>query len=410
MEQILPNSSHNRNTRPPLPLLPQMRQTSTGVNTSTTIDVHIDTNTNIDKNTNAINSNNAEESSPSSLSSPPSITNNAKQATNKCRNVQVAATTTTTMMMTTPYKTKAAQKFKYNWEENYIKLKQYMKEQQQKQQQQQNYSHSQSNSNNTPIPKNTNNKSLLKWMNQQKREYRELQSKGISKLSSSQLQRLNDIGFKFTSRRKYGTWEERMNEFQEFTKLYHHGRVPVQHPTLGSWVHEQRRQYKLFIQKDARSKMTAGKINILKKAGFIFEIAKKSQLIDARSNSKSWEERYNELKLFKVRNGHTLVPQHYPRLGWWVNTQRKEHKKLITGKKSALTSAKVLKLVELDFVFDASGKKGNTGNRHEGTITAITTSPLRGTMLPTTGFATDDNVERGGEFNRNSTFPEQTNY
>jgi hypothetical protein len=35
--------------------------------------------------------------------------------------------------------------------------------------------------------------------------------------------------------------------------------------------------------------------------------------------------------------------------------------KLITGKKSALNSAKVLKVVELDFVIDASGKRGILG-------------------------------------------------
>jgi len=227
------------------------------------------------------------------------------------------------------------------------------------------------------------NPALIKWINQQKKEYRILQSKGSSKLSPSQIQRLNDIGFVFTSRRKYGSWEERMKEFQEFVTTNGHSRVPVLHPTLGSWVHAQRRHYKLYIENDPKSKMTEEKINELKSAGFLFEIAKKTQQTDARSNSKSWDERFEELKEFQSQFGHTVVPQHYPKLGWWVNAQRKEHKKLITGKKSALTSARLLTLIGIGFVFDASGKKGNT--RENGSSAGIETPP--------TGFMENDGVD-----------------
>jgi hypothetical protein len=70
--------------------------------------------------------------------------------------------------------------------------------------------------------------------------------------------------------------------------------------------------------------LTKEKVKELRDAGFIFEAAKSAQPgNDARSNSKSWDERYEELKLFKAKYGHTVVPQHYPQLGWWVNTQRK---------------------------------------------------------------------------------------
>ena len=99
--------------------------------------------------------------------------------------------------------------------------------------------------------------------------------------------------------------------------------------------------------------------------GFIFEVAKKSQQYDSRSNAKSWEDRFEELKDFKETFGHTIVPQHYPNLGWWVNTQRKERKKLKAGKKTSLTIERCLKLTEIGFVFDASNKRASTNYAYE---------------------------------------------
>jgi hypothetical protein len=61
-------------------------------------------------------------------------------------------------------------------------------------------------------------------------------------------------------------------------------------------------------------------------------------------------------------HSHTIVPQNYQVLGWWVNTQRKQYKKLKSGKKSSLTAERALKLAELGFCFDASGKKGGGGS------------------------------------------------
>ena len=202
------------------------------------------------------------------------------------------------------HQTKAGQKFTKNWEEQYSKLCQY--------------------GINTPIP--PHNVSLIRWIQKQKKEYRELQSSGESKLSPSQLQKLMDIGFQFTSRKQYRSWEDRMEEFRIYRQNVGHGRVPVSHPTLGSWVHEQRRQYKLYLRNDPKTKLTEEKLHELKESGFVFEMAKKRQSVDARSNAKSWEERFEELKLFKSKYGHTIVPQHYPKLGWWVNTQRKVRK------------------------------------------------------------------------------------
>ncbi len=215
------------------------------------------------------------------------------------------------------------------------------------------------------IPKNTTNPDhalLSTWIQTQKIEIRKLQQTGSSKLTAAQVQKLHDVGLKFTAKRPYYSWDERLEQLKQFKAAKGHARVPVNHPDLGSWVHDQRRQYKLYIQSDPRTKMTREKLQKMIDVGFVFEVAKKSQPYDSRSNAKTWEDRFEELKDFKETFGHTIVPQHYPNLGWWVNTQRKERKKLKAGKKTSLTIERCLKLTEIGFVFDASHKRTSSTN------------------------------------------------
>jgi len=70
----------------------------------------------------------------------------------------------------------------------------------------------------------------------------------------------------------------------------------------------------------------------------------------------SWEERYGELLEFKEEHGHVIVPQKSGPLGTWVKGQRTGYKKMKAEKKSPLTADKALKLSEIGFGFDASGR------------------------------------------------------
>jgi hypothetical protein len=214
------------------------------------------------------------------------------------------------------------------------------------------------------VPNKPEHSTLTAWINTQKTEYRKLQQTGASKLTASQVQKLNDVGLKFPAKRRYASWEQRLEQVKAFKEAHGHARIPVNHPELGSWVHDQRKHYKLYISNDPKTKMTQEKLQKMIDVGFIFEVAKKSQQYDSRSNAKSWEERFEELKDFKETFGHTIVPQHYPNLGWWVNTQRKERKKLKAGKKTSLTIERCLKLTEIGFVFDASNKRSSASNYH----------------------------------------------
>ena len=75
---------------------------------------------------------------------------------------------------------------------------------------------------------------------------------------------------------------------------------------------------------------------------------------DQTVSRKTWDERFDELIQFKNAHGHTLVPQSVTGLGEWVH----KHKKLKQGKPSPLSLERTLKLIDIDFCFDASGEKG----------------------------------------------------
>ena len=117
------------------------------------------------------------------------------------------------------------------------------------------------------------------------------------------MQRLVDVGFAFKPKRSYATWETRLKQVRDFKLQYGHAKIPVNHPTLGSWVHSQRREYKNYLNKDPNTRLNDRRLRELQEVGFVFEVAKRTKDTDARSNSKTWEERFEELKRFKEEYG-----------------------------------------------------------------------------------------------------------
>lgn len=76
-----------------------------------------------------------------------------------------------------------------------------------------------------------------------------------------------------------------------------------------------------------------------------------------RSKESRWNDRYQELKRFKEKFGHCIVPTKYkpnPSLGCWVSTQRVHYKRLKVGRHTALTQSKIERLTEIGFIWDAS--------------------------------------------------------
>jgi hypothetical protein len=110
--------------------------------------------------------------------------------------------------------------------------------------------------------------------------------------------------------------------------------VPIRGTVLGRWVRDQRTQYKSFVRGEkVRGSLTEDKVDLLNAVGFSWSV---TPMCLAKQR---WMERYNELKAFKMENGHTDVPRNHPLgFGYWVYNQRRlrRRKKLSDDHKDLL--------------------------------------------------------------------------
>eukprot|EP00529_Nitzschia_sp_RCC80_P019903 CAMPEP_0113485136 /NCGR_PEP_ID=MMETSP0014_2-20120614/24327_1 /TAXON_ID=2857 /ORGANISM="Nitzschia sp." /LENGTH=430 /DNA_ID=CAMNT_0000378771 /DNA_START=97 /DNA_END=1389 /DNA_ORIENTATION=+ /assembly_acc=CAM_ASM_000159 len=117
-------------------------------------------------------------------------------------------------------------------------------------------------------------------------------------------------------------WSTMLEELLSFKRKFGHCNVPhtsKEFPTLGRWVKRQRYQYKIMMDGKNESTMTPARVQVLERAGFIFD-----------SHGSSWAQRFAELQQFKVEFGHCNVPSPYqsnPALSNWTKFQRRQIKK-----------------------------------------------------------------------------------
>ena len=155
------------------------------------------------------------------------------------------------------------------------------------------------------------------------------------------------------------------------------------HPLLGSWVNDQRTNYKRWIRGE-RSILTEDRCRALEYIGFVWN-----------PNDAIWSLRLEELKAFRARTGHFNVPQKRTALGKWVsmlglvfwgftckfielfsklyvssnsiilkvNDQRTRFNKLKQGHQSNLTKERRQSLNEIGFTWNA--KEANWYERLE---------------------------------------------
>ena len=186
------------------------------------------------------------------------------------------------------------------------------------------------------------NPRLGRWVTRQRKLYRNLQEmtpqqlanqRSSSVLSEERIAALQEIGFQFQSARTH-TWPQRYDELCLYRAMHGDCLVPLNcedFPGLGSWVRNQRTQYRNILlgrsQSSGKRKgagMTPEKIKALQSVGFVWD----SQREDF------WKERFDELIDFQAVYGHCFVPERYhenPQLGIWVSNQRAAYKKFIAG-------------------------------------------------------------------------------
>lgn len=148
-------------------------------------------------------------------------------------------------------------------------------------------------------------------------------------------------------------WSEKFEDLVEFRQYYGHCHVPhyyQRNAPLAQWVKRQRYQYKLKVD-GKRSTLSDERVRLLNKIGFIWN-----------SHDAVWEERWNELLLYKRIHGDCIVPSNYeknPQLAVWVKRQRRQYKFYCEDKPTSMTKERIAKLEKLGFAWDCRKAKDN---------------------------------------------------
>ena len=117
------------------------------------------------------------------------------------------------------------------------------------------------------------NPKLGRWVMTQRRQFTLLMQGYPNTLTAERINRLEGIGFTWCIRPEpVKTWNSKFQELMEYKNTYGNCNVPQRYqdnPKLGTWVHTQRRQYKLMIE-GKKSSMTQEKIQALDSIGFFW--------------------------------------------------------------------------------------------------------------------------------------------
>ncbi|GFH51519.1 hypothetical protein CTEN210_07995 [Chaetoceros tenuissimus] len=122
--------------------------------------------------------------------------------------------------------------------------------------------------------KYTLNPSLGRWCNNKRIAYREKKSGKVSKhaILEEHINRLNEIGFKWTIKNHDSTFEKRCVQLEAYKKMYGHCDIPrsfTADPSLRKWCENMRMAYSCIRQgKATRYNLPQSRIDRLEKIGF----------------------------------------------------------------------------------------------------------------------------------------------
>ena len=117
------------------------------------------------------------------------------------------------------------------------------------------------------------NAKLGRWVMTQRRQFTLLMQGFPSALTAERIRRLESLGFTWSVRPEpVTTWNKKFHELKAYKATFGNCMVPQRYqanPQLGTWVHTQRRQYKL-MEEGKRSSMTKEKADALDAIGFFW--------------------------------------------------------------------------------------------------------------------------------------------
>jgi len=198
------------------------------------------------------------------------------------------------------------------------------------------------------------NPRLAVWVAEQRKQYKLRLDGRNSSITAERIALLEHVDFAWNAQE--AAWERHMADLRAFKDENGDCLVPVNHPNypkLGLWVKEQRRHFN-FLKRGKPSHMTDSRYVELSGLGFCWD-----------TQEAVWGERLRELKQFKVKNGHSMVPTHYstnPRLGTWVHHQRRQYREYKRDKPCHITHERFAALDRIGFIWHPRDKvsKGST--------------------------------------------------
>ena len=108
------------------------------------------------------------------------------------------------------------------------------------------------------------------WVKEQRRHFTLMKQGKTSHMNPQRAAELDAVGFCWDTHE--AIWLERLRELTNFRARFGSCVVPTnfpENPKLGTWVHHQRRQYKLF-REGAPSHITPERIKALERLGFVW--------------------------------------------------------------------------------------------------------------------------------------------
>ena len=207
---------------------------------------------------------------------------------------------------------------------------------------------------------------FAEWIHRQRTTHASIQKKPDSKGTAKgytnlqeRMDRLAEIGFSFTVHSD--VWMEHWNMLKEYRDKNGDSKVPTHYaanPRLGRWVHTQRHQRRL-LEKGKQSTITQERIAKLDELDFPWNV--RSALDRPRV---SWDQRFEELKEFKEKNGHFRIGSG-PLYQWSVEQRSRLRSLEKNGKEGTgnIKAERVEKFLSIGFDKDTelSPENSNTG-------------------------------------------------
>ncbi len=166
---------------------------------------------------------------------------------------------------------------------------------------------------------------LSDWIALQRKYYKN------NKLSQKYIQLLEDINFCWDPLEE--SWQAKYQELKEFAEKYGHTNPSDNFQQLNLWVTNQRTNYR-------KNQLSKERIELLEDLNFIWDFLEES-----------WQAKYQELKEFAEKYGHTNLNANQSSLGRWVSQQRNKYTK------NKLSKERIILLEKIKLTWDADDER-----------------------------------------------------